>query len=123
MVVIDDSGMVLSFSKAAEKLFGMSSEQICGRNVSNLMPNPYRDSHDGYIDHYLKTGEKRIIGYGRVVTGKRADGSHFPMELHVGEATANGERDLHRVRARPHQQGQNRGRPSPISKRWRRSAN
>ncbi len=92
MVVIDDSGMVLSFSKAAEKLFGMSSEQICGRNVSNLMPNPYRDSHDGYIDHYLKTGEKRIIGYGRVVTGKRADGSHFPMELHVGEATANGER-------------------------------
>ncbi|QFY62756.1 PAS domain S-box protein (plasmid) [Rhizobium grahamii] len=92
MVVIDQKGVVISFSKAAEKLFGMDAGQICGKNVSNLMPNPYRDAHDGYIDHYLDTGEKRIIGYGRVVTGQRADGSHFPMELHVGEATANGER-------------------------------
>ncbi|EJZ22904.1 PAS domain S-box protein, partial [Rhizobium sp. Pop5] len=92
MVVIDDRGTVLSFSRAAEKLFGMSSDQICGRNVSDLMPNPYRDAHDGYINHYIDTGEKRIIGYGRVVTGQRADGSQFPMELHVGEATANGER-------------------------------
>jgi len=92
MVVIDQKATVISFSKAAEKLFGMSADQICGKNVSNLMPNPYRDAHDGYIGHYLDTGEKRIIGYGRVVTGQRADGSHFPMELHVGEATANGER-------------------------------
>ncbi len=92
MVVIDYKGVVMSFSKAAEKLFGLDADQICGRNVSNLMPNPYRDEHDGYIGHYLETGEKRIIGYGRVVTGQRADGSHFPMELHVGEATANGER-------------------------------
>ncbi|NKM88027.1 MULTISPECIES: hybrid sensor histidine kinase/response regulator [Rhizobium] len=92
MVVIDQKGIVMSFSKAAEKLFGLSSDQICGRNVSELMPNPYRDAHDGYIGHYLETGEKRIIGYGRVVTGRRADGTHFPMELHVGEATANGER-------------------------------
>ncbi len=92
MVVIDQKGVVMSFSKAAEKLFGLTSEEICGRNVSNLMPNPYRDAHDGYIDHYLDTGEKRIIGYGRVVTGQRSDGTHFPMELHVGEATANGER-------------------------------
>ncbi|WP_037094823.1 hybrid sensor histidine kinase/response regulator [Rhizobium leguminosarum] len=92
MVVIDHKGTVLSFSKAAEKLFGMPSDQICGLNVSNLMPNPHRDAHDGYIDHYIETGEKRIIGYGRVVTGQRADGSQFPMELHVGEATANGER-------------------------------
>ncbi|MDU0310724.1 hybrid sensor histidine kinase/response regulator [Rhizobium sp. 10PS4] len=92
MVVIDQKGIVMSFSKAAEKLFGLTSDQICGRNVCNLMPNPYRDAHDGYIGHYLETGEKRIIGYGRVVTGRRADGTHFPMELHVGEATANGER-------------------------------
>ncbi|MGO8536040.1 PAS domain S-box protein, partial [Rhizobium ruizarguesonis] len=69
IVVIDDKGVVLSFSKASEKLFGMSSDQICGRNVSSLIPNPYRDAHDGYIDHYLDTVEKRIIGYGRVVTG------------------------------------------------------
>lgn len=92
MIVIDQKGIVLSFSKAAETLFGMAAEDICGRNVSNLMPNPYRDAHDGYIDRYLHTGEKRIIGYGRVVTGRRADGSQFPMELHVGEATADGER-------------------------------
>lgn len=92
MIVIDQKGIVMSFSKAAEELFGMSADRICGKNVSNLMPNPYRDAHDSYIDHYLDTGEKRIIGYGRVVTGQRADGSHFPMELHVGEATANGER-------------------------------
>ncbi len=92
MVVIDQKGTVLSFSTAAEKLFEMTSDQICGRNVSNLMPSPYRSAHDGYIGRYLETGEKRIIGYGRVVTGQRADGSQFPMELHVGEATANGER-------------------------------
>lgn len=92
MVVIDQKGSVLSFSKAAEQLFGMTSDKICGRNVSDLMPSPYRSAHDGYIGRYLETGEKRIIGYGRVVTGQRADGSQFPMELHVGEATANGER-------------------------------
>lgn len=55
MVVIDQKGIVMSFSKAAEKLFGLSSDQICGRNVSELMPNPYRDAHDGYIGHYLET--------------------------------------------------------------------
>jgi PAS domain S-box-containing protein len=92
MVVIDQKGIVISFSRAAEKLFGFKAEEICGSNVSKLMPNPDRDAHDGYIDHYLETGEKRIIGYGRVVTGRRADGSYFPMELHVGEATVKGER-------------------------------
>jgi len=92
MVVIDQRGIVTSFSKAAETLFGMDSDAVCGSNVSCLMPSPYRGEHDGYIEHYLTTGEKRIIGYGRVVTGQRADGTHFPMELHVGETTANGER-------------------------------
>ena len=92
MVVIDQRGIITSFSAAAEKLFGMASDSVCGRNVHCLMPNPYHDEHDGYIDHYLSTGEKRIIGYGRVVTGQRADGTLFPMELHVGETTANGER-------------------------------
>ncbi|WP_028749035.1 PAS domain-containing sensor histidine kinase [Rhizobium mesoamericanum] len=92
MVVIDQRGIVTSFSKAAEKLFGMDSDAVCGSNVSCLMPKPYRGEHDGYIEHYLATGEKRIIGYGRVVTGQRADGTQFPMELHVGETTANGER-------------------------------
>ncbi|MGR9173423.1 PAS domain S-box protein [Rhizobium sp. KDH_Rht_773_N] len=92
MIVIDQNGHVMSFSKAAEALFGFTFEEICGQNVKKLMPEPYRAAHDGYIDHYMQTGEKRIIGYGRVVTGQRADGTQFPMELHVGEATANGER-------------------------------
>ncbi len=92
MIVIDHRGTVQSFSKAAEKLFGRTSDEVCGRNVNALMPNPDRQAHDHYIDHYLETGEKRIIGYGRVVTGMRADGTQFPMELHVGETTVNGER-------------------------------
>lgn len=58
---------------------------MIGKNVSYLMPAPYRDAHDGYIDRYLKTGERRIIGLGRVVVGERSDGSTFPMELSVGE--------------------------------------
>ncbi|WP_183930778.1 hybrid sensor histidine kinase/response regulator [Rhizobium mongolense] len=92
MIVIDERGIVISFSTAAEKLFGIKADEICGRNISNLMPSPDRDAHDDYIARYIKTGERRIIGYGRVVTGQRADGSKFPMELHVGETTANGER-------------------------------
>lgn len=85
MVVIDERGIMQSFSAAAERLFGWSAEEAIGRNVSILMPNPYRDAHDGYLDRYLETGERRIIGIGRVVVGERRDGSTFPMELSVGE--------------------------------------
>ncbi|MCO5090950.1 PAS domain-containing sensor histidine kinase [Bosea sp. (in: a-proteobacteria)] len=92
MVVIDEAGIMISFSKAAEKLFGFSAEEACGRNVRILMPNPDRDRHDGYISRYLTTGERRIIGFGRVVTGQRKDGTTFPMELAIGEAAASGKR-------------------------------
>ena len=92
MVVIDEAGVMISFSKAAEKLFDYTSREVCGRNVRMLMPNPDRDRHDEYISRYLRTGERRIIGFGRVVTGQRKDGSTFPMELAVGEAAANGKR-------------------------------
>lgn len=85
MVVIDAGGIVQSFSAAASRLFRRAPADMIGRNVSCLMPAPYRDAHDGYIERYLKTGEKRIIGQGRVVVGERADGSTFPMELSVGE--------------------------------------
>ncbi len=87
MVVIDDQGLILSFSAAAEQLFGFSEAELLGANVSRLMPSPDRERHDNYIRRYLETGEKRIIGIGRVVFAQRKDGSTFPMELSIGEAT------------------------------------
>lgn len=85
IIVIDESGTILNFSRAAERLFGYDPPEVLGRNASMLMPAPYRDGHDGYIRRYLATGEKRIIGVGRIVVGQRRDGSVFPMELAVGE--------------------------------------
>jgi two-component system sensor kinase FixL len=84
-VVIDARGTVQSFSTAAERLFGHKASAVIGKNVSMLMPSPYREEHDRYISRYLATGEKRIIGIDRVVTGQRKDGSTFPMKLEVGE--------------------------------------
>lgn len=89
MIVIDPKGRIQSFSTAAERLFGRAAAEVMGKNVSMLMPSPYRDSHDGYIERYLRTGERRIIGVGRVVVGERKDGSTFPMELAVGEMKSN----------------------------------
>lgn len=85
MIVINERGIVQSFSVAAERLFGYGPDEVVGKNIKILMPSPYRESHDGYIDRYLQTGERRIIGIGRVVVGERKDGSTFPMELAVGE--------------------------------------
>jgi two-component system sensor kinase FixL len=85
MIVIDHRGIVQSFSATAERLFGYAAEEVIGRNVSLLMPSPYREQHDGYLTHYLTTGERRVIGRGRVVVGQRKNGSTFPMELAVGE--------------------------------------
>jgi two-component system sensor kinase FixL len=85
MIVIDDRGIMQSFSSAAERLFGYKATEALGQNVKILMPAPYRESHDGYIQRYQNTGERRIIGIGRVVVGQRKDGSTFPMELAVGE--------------------------------------
>jgi two-component system, LuxR family, sensor kinase FixL len=86
MVVIDDRGSITSFSTAAENLFGYCETDVLGKNVNILMPAPHHDAHDGYLSRYITTGEKRIIGIGRVVEGRRRDGSIFPMELSVGEA-------------------------------------
>ena len=84
-VVIDDHGIIQSFNAAAERLFGHAEAAVVGQNVSMLMPTPFRGEHNGYIARYLATGEKRIIGIDRVVTGQRKDGSTFPMKLEVGE--------------------------------------
>jgi two-component system sensor kinase FixL len=86
VIVIDERGVVESFSAAAERMFGYSAAEIVGRNVSALMPAPYRNDHDSYIDRYHRTGQRRIIGIGRVVPGQRKDGTTLPLELTVGEA-------------------------------------
>jgi two-component system sensor kinase FixL len=92
MVVIDERGAIRSFSLAAERLFGHRAPDVIGKNVKMLMPSPYRENHDGYLERYARTGERRIIGMGRIVVGERHDGSTFPMELSVGEMNSGGRR-------------------------------
>ena len=92
MIVIDERGIIQSFSTAAQRLFGYEPAEVIGRNIKMMMPSPYRENHDGYLARYLKTGERRIIGIGRVVVGERKDGSTFPMELAVGEMKSGDQR-------------------------------
>jgi two-component system sensor kinase FixL len=92
IVVIDASGRIEALNPAAERLFGYTEAEILGRNVSMLMPSPYREEHDGYLARYLREGQARIIGIGREVTGLRRDGTTFPLHLSVGEMVADGER-------------------------------
>ncbi len=90
-VVIDAKGIMQSFNTSAVRQFGYTVEEAVGRNVSILMPTPYREQHDAYLMRYLTTGEKRIIGVDRVVVGRRKDGSTFPMKLAVGQVTVGGQ--------------------------------
>lgn len=91
MIVIDSSGIVQFFSNAAERQFGYTAAEAIGRNVSILMPEPDRTHHDSYLERYRVTGERRIVGIGRIVTGRRKDGSTFPMHLSIGEMRSDGE--------------------------------
>lgn len=84
-IVIDAQGLIISFNASAEAQFGYNEAEVRGQNVSMLMPQPYRDEHDGYIHNHLTTGERRIIGKGRVVAAQRKDGSTFPIMLTVGK--------------------------------------
>ena len=92
MIVICPKGTIQSFSAAAVRLFGYSPGEAIGQNVRVLMPEPYSGQHDGYLQRYADTGERRVIGTGRVVVGRRKDGSTFPMELSVGEMNAGNKR-------------------------------
>jgi two-component system sensor kinase FixL len=92
MVVIDEAGSILSFSAAAERMFGYSEAEVIGRNVKILMPSPDRERHDQYLINYLTTGKRKIIGIGRVTTALHRDGNTFPIELAVGEAWSDDKR-------------------------------
>ncbi len=84
-VVIDEEGQIIGYSQAAEGLFGWSTSEIFGRDASLLMPETEAQSHNGHVRRYVETGERRVIGSSRMVTGRRKDGGVFPMELRVGE--------------------------------------
>ena len=92
MVIIDEKGIILSFSAAAEKMFGYAEGDVVGENVSMLMPSPNREKHDGYLQNYRETGVRKIIGIGRVTTARRRNGNIFPIELSIGEAWVEGKR-------------------------------
>ena len=86
IILIDDAMRILVFNSACEQLFGYEAEEVIGENVSMLMPHEYAHEHDDYVNHYMETGERRIIGIGREVRGQHRDGTDFPIELSVGEA-------------------------------------
>lgn len=92
VITISDRGIIETINPAAKQIFGYEEAEMLGHNVSMLMPNPYRNEHDQYIANYLSTGEKKIIGIGREVTGLRKNGETFPLELAISEMDVNGQR-------------------------------
>ena len=91
-IIIDENGIIQSFSPAAERMFCYKVREVIGKNISMLMPSPFAQKHDGYLQQYLKTGEKNIIGIGREVVARKKNGTTFHVELSVGEVTSQGRR-------------------------------
>jgi PAS domain S-box-containing protein len=92
ILAIDSSGRIRTANPAAARMFGYTPDEMLDHNVNMLMPEPYRTQHDHYLERYLRTGKKRIIGIGREVEGQRKDGTIFPIHLAVGEFKVSGER-------------------------------
>ncbi len=91
IITIDVAGTVQCFNAAAEAMFGYNADEVIGKNVRMLMSQPDRDAHDNYLQRYLQTGDRRIIGIGREVVGERKDGTRFPMDLSVAEVNVDGD--------------------------------
>ncbi|MGD8912521.1 MAG: PAS domain S-box protein, partial [Candidatus Thiodiazotropha sp.] len=91
-ITIDQSGIIQSINRVGQEIFGYQEPELIGRNVSCLMPTPYRDEHDGYLKRYLDGGQARVIGIGREALGLRKDGSEFPLSLRVSEMRIGDER-------------------------------
>ncbi len=94
IIVMNERCQVLAFNKACERLFGYKAAELIGQNVTKIMPADYAAAHDQYVDNYIKTGHKKIIGIGREVKGRHKDGTEFPLELSVGEASTHDERQF-----------------------------
>ena len=91
VILIDAEGSIFMFNPACERMFGYHASEVLGQNVKLLMPDPFHNEHDQYLKNYSSTGDRKIIGIGREVAGRRKDGSTFPMDLSVGEAKQDGE--------------------------------
>lgn len=92
IITIDSHGIISFMNPATVRMFGYSQRELIGRNISILMPPPYRDEHDDYLKRFLETGHASVIGIGRRVTGRRKDGNNFPIHLAVSEFQENGQR-------------------------------
>lgn len=92
IITISERGIVETFSPSAEKIFGYAAQEVIGENVNMLMPEPYHSAHDSYLRNYIGTGQRKVIGIGREVSGRRKDGSTFSMDLAVTEMVLNGQR-------------------------------
>ena len=92
IITIDERGTILAANRATQRLFGYTVQELIGVNVKVLMPDPYHELHDGYLDNYRRTGQRKIIGIGREVVGRRKDGTVFPMDLSISEINVGGRR-------------------------------